>query len=151
MSIDPLDAGRRRDAEKLADILTILQRTFLSNLSKELTRGKVSFPQYLLLGYLSHQESMSMTEVANRMGHTTAASTGLVQRLENLGYLRREHASDDRRKILVEITENGLALVGKIREDMIASLMQLMKHLTAEEQANWVRIYEKIITVFPCV
>jgi DNA-binding MarR family transcriptional regulator len=88
--------------------------------------------------------------VANRMGHTTAAATGMVDRLENLGYVRREHASDDRRKILVGITENGVALVARIREDMVGGLMQLMRHLTAEEQENWVKIYEKIMTVFPC-
>lgn len=144
-----LEGGRRRDAEKLADIFTTLQRTFLTKLSKELSRGKVSFPQYLLLGFLSHQKTMSMTEVANRMGHTTAAATGLVDRLENLGYVRRKHASDDRRKILVGITENGLALVGRIREDMVRNLMKLMRHLTDEEQASWVKIYEKIVAVFP--
>lgn len=150
MSAVSLETGRRRDAETLADIFTILQRTFMLNLSKELSRGKVSFPQYLLLGHLSHQDSMTMTEIANRMGHTTAAATGLVDRLENLGYLQREHASDDRRKILVRITENGLALVGRIREDMVTNLMKLMQHLTTEEQANWVKIYQKIMTVFPC-
>jgi len=150
MDAASLEASRRQDAEKLADIFTVLQRTFLTNLSKELSLGKVSFSQYLLLGYLSHQEAMSMTEVANRMGHTTAAATGMVDRLENLGYVRREHASDDRRKILVGITENGVALVARIREDMVGGLMQLMRHLTAEEQENWVKIYEKIMTVFPC-
>ncbi len=149
MNVDTLEAGRRQDAERLADIFTVLQRTFMTNLSKELARGKVSFPQYSLLGCLSHEASMTMTEVAHRMGHTTAAATGLVDRLENLGYLRREHARDDRRKILVGITENGLALVGRIREDMICNLMKLMRHLTPEEQTSWVRIYEKILTVFP--
>jgi predicted transcriptional regulator len=33
-----------------------------------------------------------MTEIASRMGHTTAAATGLVDRLEKLGLVRRVHA-----------------------------------------------------------
>lgn len=135
----------RADAEKLADIFTVMQRRFVLHLSKELTRGNVSFPQYLLLGFLSQQESpLTMTEVAQRMRHTTAAATGLVDRLERLGYARRQVGEHDRRKVLVHITEKGLQLVSQVREDMIGNLQRLMGYLEPEEQKAWVRIYEKI-------
>jgi len=39
-----------------------------------------------------------MSGIALKMGHTTAAATGLVDRLEKLGYVQRSHALDDRRK-----------------------------------------------------
>src|SRR5476649_2009687 len=104
------DSQIRRDCEKLADIFTVLQRCFLVNLSKELARGKVSFAQYFLLGYLAAQKHLTMSEIA---------ATGMVDRLEKLGYARRMHASDDRRKIQVEITPAGLSLVAEIREDMV--------------------------------
>lgn len=135
----------RADAEKLADIFTVMQRSFVLHLSKELTRGNVSFPQYLLLGFLSQQEGpLIMTEVAQRMRHTTAAATGLVDRLERLGYARRQVAETDRRKVLVHITEKGIALVSQVREDMIGNLIRLMGILDPDEQRTWVRIYEKI-------
>ena len=102
-------ARMREDAEKLADIFTVLQRCFLSNLSRELSRGHVSFPQYFLLGYLGQQKSLSMSEIAAIMSHTTAAATGLVDRLVKLGYVRRRPARDDRRKILVQVTKKARA------------------------------------------
>ena len=136
----------RVDAERLADIFTILQRGFILELSEELSRGRVSFPQYFLLGYLAQQNPLSMTEIASKMRHTTAAATGLVDRLENLGYVGRTHALDDRRKIMVQITETGLALVGQVRQDMIEGVVKMMGRLTPEEQQTWVRIYEKIIS-----
>src|ERR1700733_4639321 len=119
------DVEIRADAEKLADILTGLQRCFLMNLSRELSRGKVSFPQYFLLGFLAQQKFLTMSEIAQKMGHTTAAATGLVDRLENLGYARRAHDSEDRRKIMVEITESGLSLVARIRGDMIDGVVKM--------------------------
>ena len=135
----------RADAEKLADIFTVMQRSFILHLSKELTRGNVSFPQYLLLGFLSQQElPLTMTEVAQRMRHTTAAATGLVDRLERLGYARRQVSETDRRKVLVHITPKGIQLVSQVRQDMIGNLMRLMGHLDPTEQCTWVRIYEKI-------
>jgi len=142
------DSEIRSDCEKLADIFTVLQRCFLMNLSKELARGKVSFPQYFLLGYLGLQRHLTMSEIAAKMGHTTAAATGLVDRLEKLGYVRRMHVSDDRRKIEVQITPAGLCLVAQIREDMVTSLGDMMRLLTPAEQRAWVQVYEKI---FACV
>lgn len=134
----------RPAAERLAEIFTTLQRSFILNLSKELGRGNVSFPQYCLLGFLSQQKHLTMTEIAHRMGHTTAAATGLVDRLEKLGHVRRVHAKDDRRKIMVLITPSGSALVRKVREDMVGNLLKIMDQLDASEQKAWLQIYEKV-------
>ena len=80
----------RASAERLADIFTVMQRSFVLNLSKELAVGNVSFPQYFLLCFLSLEaEPLTMTAVADRMRHTTAAATGIVDRLEKLGHVRR--------------------------------------------------------------
>src|SRR4051794_10766852 len=106
------DSCQRADAERLADIFTALQRCFILQLSKDLSRGNVSFPQYCLLGFLAQQGELSMSEIAKRMRHTTAAATGLVDRLEKLGHVTRVHARDDRRKIIVQVTESGSELVG---------------------------------------
>jgi DNA-binding MarR family transcriptional regulator len=135
----------RADAERLADIFTAIQRSFILQLSKELSRGNVSFPQYCLLGFLSQQSHLTMSEIAQRMGHTTAAATGLVDRLEKLGHVRRTHGKEDRRKIEVQITESGLTLVTEVRDDMVTNLIRFMGYLEPGEQKTWVRIYEKLI------
>src|SRR4051812_44767168 len=118
MGSSETSSSLRPQAERLADIFTTLQRCFILTLSKELSRGNVSFAQYCLLGFLAQHEHLTMTEIAQRMGHTTAAATGLVDRLENLGHALRVHAKDDRRKILVQITPTGSALVTEVRNDM---------------------------------
>ena len=138
--------ARRLDAERLADIFTVLQRCFMLNLSKELSRGNVSFPQYCLLGFLREQKELTMTEIAHRMGHSTAAATGLIDRLENIGHVRRTHGKDDRRKVLVEITASGAALVAEVRDDMVSNLLKMMEMLEPDEQKSWLQIYEKIFT-----
>jgi DNA-binding MarR family transcriptional regulator len=134
----------RAGAERLADIFTEMERSFVLSLSKKLARGNVSFPQYCLLGFLAQAGVLTMSEVARRMGHTTAASTGLVDRLEKLGHVRRMHAKEDRRKILVEITDSGSTLVGEVRQDMVSNLLKMMEHLEPNEQKAWVQIYEKL-------
>jgi DNA-binding MarR family transcriptional regulator len=134
----------RADAEHLAHIIMQMQRCFILNLSKELAPGNVSFPQFFLLTYLDQQEVLMMSAIARKMGHTTAAASGLVARLENLGYVMRSHASDDRRKVMVCITPRGSALVRRIREEMVCNLMKMMAHLSPSEQKSWLQIYSKI-------
>ena len=134
----------RADAERLAHIIMEMQRCFVLRLSKELAPGNVSFPQFFLLAYLDQKEVLTMSAIAQKMGHTTAAASGLVARLENLGYVMRSHASDDRRKVMVCITPRGTALVRRIREEMICNLMKIMAHLSPGEQKSWLQIYSKI-------
>ena len=108
----------RKDAGRLADFIMFTQRSFLLNLSKELNKGNVSFAQFFLLGYLANENFLTMTDISKKMGHSTAAATGLVDRLEKLGYVQRLHASEDRRKVMVQITRKGIDLVDRMREDI---------------------------------
>ena len=134
----------RADAERLSDIVLEMQRCFVLHLCKELAPGNVSFPQFFLLTYLDRKEVLTMSAIAQKMGHTTAAASGLVARLENLGYVVRSVARDDRRKVMVCITPKGSALVRRIREEMVGNLMKILNHLTPDEQKAWLQIYGKI-------
>ncbi len=143
---DP-DAPPRAVASELADILLVLQRRFLVRLSRELAPGGISFAQFFLLDALATDKTLTMSEIAARMGNTTAAATGLVDRLEILGHVARAHATDDRRKVRVCATATGGALVERIREDMINNLRAMMTYLDADEQRAWLGIYRKIHAV----
>lgn len=134
----------RADAERLSHIVLEMQRCFVLHLCKELAPGNVSFPQFFLLTYLDRKEVLTMSAIAQKMGHTTAAASGLVDRLENLGYVMRSVARDDRRKVMVCITPKGSALVRRIREEMVGNLMKVLNHLTPDEQKAWLQIYSKI-------
>jgi DNA-binding MarR family transcriptional regulator len=134
----------RADAERLSNIVLEMQRCFVLHLCKELAPGNVSFPQFFLLAYLDQKEVLTMSAIAQKMGHTTAAASGLVARLENLDYVVRSVARDDRRKVMVCITPKGSALVRRIREEMVGNLMKILEHLTPDEQKAWLQIYSKI-------
>ena len=134
----------RADAERLSHIILEMQRCFVLRLCKQLAPGNVSFPQFFLLTYLDRKEVLTMSEIAKKMGHTTAAASGLVARLENLRYVVRSAARDDRRKVMVCITAKGSALVRRIREEMVGNLMKVLNHLTPNEQKAWLHIYAKI-------
>ncbi len=121
------------DAERLADFVLFTQRSCILGLASELNKGKVSFPQFFLLTYLSSEEYLTMSDIAKKMGHSTAAATGLVDRLEKLNYVERVHAAEDRRKIMVRITSKGMELVSKMRGEIAMNLADVMSEMDEEE------------------
>ena len=116
----------KKVASDVADFIMFTQRSFLLDLSRELNRGNVSYAQFFLLGYLSSEQQLTMTDISRKMGHSTAAATGLVDRLEKLGYVQRLHAADDRRKVMVQITIKGIQLVQQLRDNLASNVADVM-------------------------
>ena len=123
------DTTPSAEAGRLADFIMFTQRSFLLDLSEELSKGNISYAQFFLLGYLAKEEHLTMTEISNKMGHSTAAATGLVDRLEKLGYVQRLHAADDRRKVMVQITRKGMDLVGRMRDRIALNIAETMSKM----------------------
>jgi DNA-binding MarR family transcriptional regulator len=126
-------ASEKTDAHRLADFVLFTQRSCILNLSTELNKGNVSFPQFFLLTYLSSEEYLTMSDIAKKMGHSTAAATGLVDRLEKMAYVERSHASEDRRKIMVRITAKGVELVAKMRTEIANDLANIMADMDEDQ------------------
>jgi DNA-binding MarR family transcriptional regulator len=132
-TITPSVASVKADADRLADFVLFTQRSCILNLSNELNKGNVSFPQFFLLTYLSSEEYLTMSDIAKKMGHSTAAATGLVDRLEKLGYVERIHAAEDRRKIMVRITAKGVELVSKMRKEIATDLAGILAGMDEDQ------------------
>jgi DNA-binding MarR family transcriptional regulator len=144
-TITPSGASVKADADRLADFVLFTQRSCILNLSSELNKGNISFPQFFLLTYLSSEEYLTMSDIAKKMGHSTAAATGLVDRLEKLGYVERVHAAEDRRKIMVRITAKGVELVSKMRSEIASDLAGILAGMD-EDQAEAVEHTKRAIS-----
>jgi DNA-binding MarR family transcriptional regulator len=138
-------ASVKADADRLADFVLFTQRSCILNLSTELNKGNISFPQFFLLTYLSSEEYLTMSDIAKKMGHSTAAATGLVDRLEKLGYVERVHAAEDRRKIMVRITAKGVELVSRMRSEIATDLAGILAGMD-EDQAEAVEHTKRAIS-----
>lgn len=142
--INTLGASVQADADRLADFVLFTQRSCILNLSGELNKESVSFPQFFLLTYLSSEEYLTMSDIAKKMCHSTAAATGLVDRLEKLEYVERTHAAEDRRKIMVRITAKGVQLVSKMRSEIATDLAEILSEMD-EDQAEAVEHTKRAI------
>lgn len=131
------------EARSLADFIMFSQRNLILRLHPELHQGRISYPQFFLLAYLEEEECLTMSNIAKMMGYSTAAATGMIDKLEELGLLRRSCGAADRRKIMVHITEQGKSLIGRMRRNIARDLSAIM----AEADHAPVRKARRIIAV----
>lgn len=83
----------------------------LSSWEHSVVRDKgMTLAQMHTLEILGAHEPLRMKELAQKMGVTTGTLTVQVDRLERMGMVRRKPHHEDRRSILVELTEEGREL-----------------------------------------
>jgi DNA-binding MarR family transcriptional regulator len=82
-------------------------------------RAGLSATEHKAMDILSRAGPLSAGELADHTGLTTGAVTGLIDRLEAAGFVRRTRDPDDRRKVIVEpILEELGGLIGPIFMEM---------------------------------
>ena len=98
------------------------------------TVGGLSTAASSLLSHLIREGPTRLTELARADGVSQPAMTQMVTRLEREGLVRRVSSTDDRRGVLVEVTDAGVDLVGLRRAELAEALQELIARLDPEEQ-----------------
>ncbi len=86
------------------------------------------------LNILSFSGQMTSGELARATGLTTASITGVVDRLEQAGFVYRERDVQDRRRVVVHLAvEKALGTVAPVFGPMVAAWQRLADRYTDEE------------------
>lgn len=91
----------------------------------------ITYPQYLVLMVLSERDHVAMTEIAQRLRLESSTLTPMLKRLEEQGIVRRKRYAFDERKVIISLTEKGLALISRAKT--IPAQVSKASGLTAEE------------------
>lgn len=82
--------------------------------SKQLVaQCQLTGPQLVILREVARLGSPRIGALALRVSLSNATLTGIVDRLERRGLVSRVRCAEDRRQVLVSITETGQALLGR--------------------------------------
>ena len=100
--------------------------------------------QYNVLRILRGEgKPLPILEVAGRTVTVVPGITGLVDRLEQAGWVRRERCPDDRRVIFVAITEPALELLARLDGPVRELQKRLFSHMAKAELEALIRLLEK--------
>ncbi len=127
-------------ANRLRPVLLQLNR----QLRRELAPLGITGGQAALLHLVRKHPGIGVRELARLEGVSAAAmSTGLT-RLEAAGLLRRTRAQADRRRVGLELTDEGQRVLRSARSRRTAWLAARLKRLTPEELAMVDRVIDPL-------
>src|SRR5438874_12843180 len=85
------------------------------------------------LDFLNLEGRVTAGRLAEVTGMTTGAITGVVDRLEKAGLVRRERDPADRRKVFIAIVPENVAKIGRFYEHMHRGMVNIWQSYSADE------------------
>src|SRR4030067_28097 len=113
--------------DRLIYLISKVFHKLMINLQKAFSEAGVEVTpvQAMLLFYLQKKDGSSLTEIGSGLMLENPTVTGLIDRLEKSGYVKRSDHPGDRRVYLVHLTEKGnkvakkaLPIVKKLNEQI---------------------------------
>jgi DNA-binding MarR family transcriptional regulator len=101
--------------DRLIYLISKVFHKLMINLQKAFSEAEVEVTpvQAMLLFYLQKKDGSSLTEISSGLMLENPTVTGLIDRLEKSGYVKRSDHPSDRRVYLVHITEKGKKVASK--------------------------------------
>jgi DNA-binding MarR family transcriptional regulator len=89
------------------------------------SRVGISSSDLECLDFLNIEGRVTAGRLAELTGLTTGAITGVIDRLEKAGLVRRERDDEDRRKVFIAIVPENVAKVGRFYEHLQRGMQEL--------------------------
>ena len=114
----------------------------LHALSTALADLNLSGAEINALAHLGDGGTLNVRQLSERTGTRASTLTGLLDRLENRGYLTRELDPADRRSFRLPLTETGQAVATRV----LTAIADLEQHALSRLSATQIAGYHAVIT-----
>lgn len=143
------DRGPERPAdtggdESLTDAFWSVARQLRETSQETLAPWDITPAQYRALRVLRRHGVMRLSELSDRLKIAARSTTEVIDALQASGLVGRRPDPDDRRAILVDLSEHGVQVLDAIREARGAESERAFDRLTLADRANLARILRKL-------
>ncbi len=113
-----------------------------------LTRSEYELLVMLVMSLGDDKKAFTVTEISNLLQITPAGVTHLINPLEETGYIERMQDRNDRRIVLIGLTEKGTQVAKALISEVQENLIGLVKYLGEEDSRTLLRLMSKSIEFF---
>ena len=130
--------------QKLGSVFPEIQR-FFHNLSIEVSKtGEFTIAQYRVLSLLNHFGKMTVNDLKKHLNIAQSSASGIVDRLEQTGLLKKTAGSNDKRVTELELSAKAKKILSRKVELMDDVYRKILKSLNEKDQAEFVRSFETL-------
>ncbi len=134
----------REVEEVLSSFTEIMSGLMIDQYQKQLTELELTLPQAQVLRVL-RRGPLQTGQLAAEMKISAPAITQLTDRLIRKGLIERHAAVDDRRCVIVALSEEGRQLVDRFRERRREIFDEALAELSESERRQAFEVLEKVV------
>ena len=131
-------------SDRVSELMRVIAREYVKLQTTELVKTKITMPQFIVMEILLHRGESKMTDLAEPLGVTTAAMTGIVDRLVRDGYAARGEDPQDRRIVKVKLSPKGEKTVKAMAEARKRITTKLFGVLSQEDREQYLDIMTRL-------
>ena len=96
-------------------------------------------------------DGIPMSKLAHKLGLDASTLTRNIQKLENLGLVKRNHDSYDKRVQKAVLTKQGIEIIKEIEEILLRMNNSIIEQIDLDTQENMCELLEKLVWSMDCV
>lgn len=134
---------KKEEVEKISEMMQALPfRAKAIEFWQKLDELGMTFMQAQVLRFVLRNEGCLMKDVAEEFRVTLAAITGIADRLEEKGLLKRTEDPEDRRASRLKLTPRARSLVRKMDEARQRTMLEILENISENERHQVMRGFE---------
>lgn len=125
--------------------LYLTYATIFKAIERAIAPTRVTLPQALALAAIKNEpRPMTPSRLAHQLTQETQSVTGLIDRMEKQGWVRRVRDLPDRRAIRIELTAEGAAKLDGTLAPSAALTERMFGSLSASETAQFIALLDRV-------
>ena len=108
---------------------------------------EITEPQMNMLMVVRDHGPLTVKDLANRLRVSAPSASSMVDRCVEMGALSREPDPDDRRRVVIRITDKALSEISDIEAHILQSIGELLEKVGPEYAALWSDVHQRVSNI----
>lgn len=131
--------------EKIAVLYPRIMRV-MGRLRTTLHEGMdLTYNQFKMLLTINDRGSCPLTALASELQIAMSSASEMVEKLVNLGLVRRTTDAESRRRVVIQTTAEGEALIGELQLGIVENYRVLLGRLDDSDQDRLIKALETLV------
>lgn len=129
---------------KLVELMALLHSRFAGDALQLMVETNITLPQMVCLHMLKFRGPQNVSAIGQALSLSASATSHLVDRLFERGFVTREEDSVDRRQKVVAITPAGLELATRLDEARFEQISRAVADIDPDLRDRLVAVIEQV-------
>jgi len=125
--------SRSENISKIINLTRNLNKSLRHKFHNFIQDSGFTLPQLSVISILEKHGEQKVSEISEKMGLSDSTVSGILDRLEQKGIVKRKRTQDDRRVVKISLTEGSQKFCNAFHHKKEEYFTQLLKRLSEQE------------------